>query len=552
MLHIAGRTSNSLPILSADVEMRHNRRRVLFALMACLAITFAALVVLMQHSIGLNVAAGATLVLPLFLRWLWERPVRGVYVLVAATMVLEQNLSAQIYFDDIGSYVYFFQDIQTWTHIRGPAFSLAELFMVVIFVIWMLKGIATRSLRFDRGTLMRPLCLYMFMVLVGEIHGLASGGDMTLSLWEVRSQIYMWVAYILGCNLIRTRADVNIIMGILMVGTGIKAVQGTIRYFVELRGNLHSVESILPHEQSFFFNLFIIMTMILFLFGGSRRLKQVALLLLPFVMIAALANQRRAAVLALVIGTLCLLIGTALTYPRRRKLIVIIAFILAMVLPIYYQAYKNSEGLIGEPAHAISSAFTPDPRDASSNEYRVNEDKDLMATMQTSPIYGIGYGKEFFTPYPLVDISSSYIWYKLMPHDSVLWVWMRLGTIGYLLFWFLIGTSVIQAAWLARQLRDPYLKGLALFCVTTIVQEVIFSYLDLQWTTYRNLITIGIVFALIGRLHSVARINRGTIWRSADQRYSQLKVPPSAIRVEVAMAPAVGTRNSSVLGKSSD
>jgi hypothetical protein len=520
--------------------------------MICLALTLAFLFVLKQQSMSLSVAASAVLVLPLLLQWLWQRPVRGVYLLVAATMVLEQNFSAHNYADDIGGYVYFYQDIQSWTHIRGPAFSLAELFMVVLLLIWLLKGIAARNLRFDRGTLMRPVGFYMLMVLIGEVHGLMSGGNTTLSLWEVRSQAYMFVAYILACNLVRTRAEVNIIIGIVMVGTAIKGLQGVVRYYLELHGNLHSVESILPHEQSFFFNLFIIMTAILYLYGGSRRLKRVALFLLPFVVIAALANQRRAAVVALLVGALCLLVGSAVAHPRRRRLIGIVMLILAAVLPIYYQVYKNSESLIGEPAHAISSAFTPDQRDASSNLYRVNEDKDLMATMQTSPIIGFGYGKDFLTPYPLVDISTVDIWYKLMPHDSILWVWMRLGTVGYVLFWLMIGTAIVQAARLVRLLRDPYLKGLAMFCLTAIIQEVVFAYLDLQWSTYRNLITVGIVFALIGRLHSVASINRGTAGRPAD-RHRFLGRPPGSTAV-AAFAPAApaGSTSSSVSGKELD
>lgn len=502
----AGRARYASPVLSVDSVRRHTRRSLLSAWVVCLAFTLAFLIVLKQQSIALCIAAGFVLVLPLCLRWLWLRPVRGIYLLTAAATLLEQNFSAHTYIDDIGGYIYFFQDIQSWTHIRGPAFSVAELFIVLMALIWLLKGIAARNLRFDRGTLMRPLGLYMLMVLVGEAYGLESGGNFTLSLWEVRSQIYMLMAYLLACNLVRTWTEVSTIINIFMVGTGLKGLQGVFRYYVSLHGNLHSVESILPHEQSFFFNLFIIMAAILFLYDGPRRLKRIALVLLPFVVIAALANQRRAAVLALLVGALFLLLGTAAAYPRRRKIVAIVLLILAAVLPIYYEAYKNSQGLIGEPAHAISSAFTPDQRDASSNLYRVNEDKDLMATMQTSPIIGFGYGKEFLTPFPLADISGSYVFYKLMPHDSILWVWMRLGTVGYLLFWFLIGSAIIQAARLARLLRDPYLKGIAMFCTITIVQEVIFGYLDLQWTNYRNLIIIGVLFAVIGRLHAVVSV----------------------------------------------
>jgi hypothetical protein len=492
-----------------------------------LVLTLGMLYVLKQQSMSLSVMAGALLVVPLVLRWIWQRPVRGVYILLAGTTLLETTFSPQPLADDIGPYTPFFEDIQSWTHVRGPAFSLAELLMLVVLLIWLLKSIALRNFRFDRGTLMRPIGAYMLMVLVGEVHGLASGGNVTLSLWEIRSQVYMFVTYILVSNLARTRSDINTLLSILMIGTGIKGIQGTVRYFFELRGKLDTVESLLSHEQSFFFNLFIIMFLILFLYGGRKRLRRAMLVLLPFVLLSALANQRRAAILALLVGAVCLLVGTAVAYRKRRKLITIILVVLAVSLPVYYQVYKNKEGLIAEPARAVASAFTPDARDAGSNQYRVTEDKDLMATMQTSPIIGYGYGKEFLTPYPLVDISQFYNFYLLEPHDSVLWVWMRLGTVGYLLFWFMIGTAVVQSARLARTLRDPYLKGLAIFCLTTVIQEVIFGYLDLQWSNYRNLITTGFVFALIGRLHSVVRIDKDPIASSVNHRLIPSRTLPS-------------------------
>ena len=62
---------------------------------------------------------------------------------------------------------------------------------------------------------------------------------------------------------------------------------------------------------------------------------------------------------------------------------------------------------------------------------------------------------------------------------------------------------MVQSIAVMRRLKDPYLRGLALFILLMVMQEVIFGYLDLQWTNYRNLITIGILFALISRLEAL-------------------------------------------------
>lgn len=446
--------------------------------------------------------------LPALLVWLWKDPVRGLYIIFGAAVIQETQLPPRVYPDDIGSYVYFFEDIATWTHIKGISFSVAELLMLLVLLVWGLKAIAERGPRFDRGSLMLPLGVYSLLVLLSEFHGLLSGGVFKTSLWEIRPQAYMLIAYILACNLVKKRSQVWALIWILVIGTGLKAIQGVIRYRISLGGNLHSVESLFPHEQSFFFNGFIVFALIAVLYGASPRMKKTVLWLTPVVIVADLANQRRASVLALAIALLMLLIVTAIAHPPARRAALWVLLTLAVLFPPYYAYYQNKSGLLAEPARAVASNFHPDPRDASSNLYRVNEDADIMATMKssvTTAAIGYGFGKPMLTPYPLANIAHYYVFWNIMPHNSILWIWMRLGTIGYLVFWFLIGMAIVQASRLLRRLADPALRGLALLIILMTVQEVIFGYLDLQWTNYRNLIVMGVLFALISRLALFAK-----------------------------------------------
>lgn len=495
--------------LPASVDALHKRAclKLLLVVLVIVVTTVAAARLLMASSfVPLGSAVGVVSSL-LMLAWVWRRPVRGVYALFAAAVMQETAYSAYQYPDDLGAYVPFFQDISTWTHVKGISFSLAELFIVLVLLIWLLKGAAERTLRFDRGSLMLPLGLYMLMIVVGEVHGVASGGNFTLSLWEVRSQTYLLVAYLLACNLVKTRKEIDALVWIVVLGAGIKAIQGLLRYFGELGGRLHGAESLFPHEQAYFFNAFLTLTPILFLYGGSRRLKRAVLWLLPLVLVANIANNRRAAVLAIGIAVVALLAITFVAHPPRRRLTIAILCVGAVIWIPYYSIYKTKSGLIAEPARAVYSSSHPDPRDASSNLYRDNENADLKYTMKmtlTNRTIGYGFGKPFLTPYPLADIGSIYIFWNLLPHNSVLWIWMRMGMVGYILFWLLIGVSIMQAMRLAGRLEDPYLKGLAVFIGLMIMQEVVFGYTDLQWTSGRNLITVGVLFALLSRVARIA------------------------------------------------
>lgn len=494
---------------------------------------------LLLQSVNAVAIVGA-LAVPIVLVWVWRRPVRGVYVLLAAA-VIQETAFGQSYPDDLGRSLPFFQDLSTWTHVKGLPYSLSELFMVFVLLAWLLKDVAARRLRFDRGSLMLPLGLYMALILVGEVNGLLTGGDYTLSLWEVRGQAAILVLYVLTCNLIKTRRQVDALVWIILLGASVKGAQGVFRYVVTLHGSLGGSRQLFEHSQSYFFNAGITLTLVLFLYAGPRRMKLVALPLLPILVATDLANQRRAAVLALAVGLLAVCLITLVVYPARRRVIVIVLLAVTALWQPYYATFQKTPGLIGEPARAIASNSAPTPSDASSNQYRAYEDADILYTMRTSPIIGYGFGKPFLTPYGLIDVG--YVFARIAPHNSVLWVWMRLGSIGYLLFWLLIGTSIAQAVRLAGRLRDPYLKGLAVLISSLVMQEVIVGYLDIQWTGVRNLITVGVLFGLLSRLTVVAPVvadgqvalgNKGSWLRSGRV--------PSAPRTALALAGAHDNR----------
>ena len=49
-----------------------------------------------------------------------------------------------------------------------------------------------------------------------------------------------------------------------------------------------------------------------------------------------------------------------------------------------------------------------------------------MATIKAKPITGLGFGQRFYRPFPLPDISF-FPFYEYMPHNSVLWIWIKTG-----------------------------------------------------------------------------------------------------------------------------
>ena len=94
----------------------------------------------------------------------------GLYVLFGAAVLLQIN-SVPGQTDYIGQYLPFFDALNTVLNTKGLSFSLAEIFMVLVLLVWLLRSLAAGKLNFDRGSLMRPVGLYMLMVTLGEFLG---------------------------------------------------------------------------------------------------------------------------------------------------------------------------------------------------------------------------------------------------------------------------------------------------------------------------------------------------------------------------------------------
>ena len=77
---------------------------------------------------------------------------------------------------------------------------------------------------------------------------------------------------------------------------------------------------------------------------------------------------------------------------------------------------------------------------------------------------------------------------------------MRLGIVGFLAFWYLIGSIIIQGSMMARKLQDQYLRLVAILIVAVVYIEIVVSYADYQLFFYRNVIYIGLLAGILMKL----------------------------------------------------
>jgi hypothetical protein len=109
----------------------------------------------------------------------------------------------------------------------------------------------------------------------------------------------------------------------------------------------------------------------------------------------------------------------------------------------YFAIFWNHSGGIAAPAHAIKSYFQPDDRDYLSNLYRDQENENLRATFATSPIIGIGFGKPMEVVNGMIILTSIWSFQLYIPHNNMLWLWERMGIIGFAAFWAVMGATIL-------------------------------------------------------------------------------------------------------------
>ncbi|MBC8142444.1 MAG: O-antigen ligase family protein [Armatimonadetes bacterium] len=397
---------------------------------------------------------------------------------------------------------------QTYLRINFKALPISpfELILVTAGIFSFLQAVIGRSFKISLGTpvIYVPMLTYAAFVVFGFLNGMAQGGDFKLALQETRAQFYFVLLYFMTLNIVKDRAQVSRMLWTLGVCMVIKAALYTFRRYVTLGGLPLPDQGVGSHEEAFLLNGAFVLALCLTLTGTHEKLQRFLWLLMPLILLGNLATNRRAGTAALAIALPIVLVAVMRSMPHRRKAAASIGIAIAVAFAVYYPVFKNSSGILALPARSIKSQFQPDARDASSNAYREAENKNLMATIRTAPVTGYGYGRRFLHAVEIANISEIYEWWDLLPHNQVLWVWMRVGTGGYMAFWLMWFGIIVHACFTIRRPNlDRMTKAVALNGLLVGIMLLIFGLLDLQLSNMRSMlfgaICVGLVSAVSPR-----------------------------------------------------
>ena len=426
----------------------------------------------------------------------------GFYLFIGMVLIFDQ-----FEVPDVGSLTYiinYFNNINTITYlpeISAGVVSPMELQLLLLLLVWFSLLAIHKNIRMV-GHSIWPLAVMFFgWLLISLFNGVRDGGDTVVAMWELRALFYMGLMYFFVPQIIKTREQVHNLMWVCIAGISFKAFEGTVR-FVGFGLSMGGNDALLNHEDPVFFITLLIMLAGFVVFKVKTEQKRALWILTLPILLGFYAGNRRAAYASAAVSLLTFI--ALLPWSVLKRFLKFLTPV-GVLLTMYGFVFWGSSGRIAGPINQIRSGFVTDEdeigeRNFYSNLYRKIEDFNLAATIQKSPLTGIGFGTKYEQPLTLVAINYSLRDY--MAHNNVVWLLVKIGGIGFFLFWLFLDGFALRATGILRNLTDPYLQVVCIVIIVAVINQIVAAYFDLHLVRYRTLIYLGTLMGTLPALES--------------------------------------------------
>ena len=385
----------------------------------------------------------------------------------------------------------YFLNLNLTTGISALLINPVELFLGIMGIVWVLKIVTVRTYEIRPIPHVWATFLFLGALVFFMGYGIARHGDFKVALWELRALFYLCLSFLLGTQLIRTKPQMILLLWSILIAIAIKGLQGMYRYWIELGGDLGEIPAITGHEDALFMVTVFIFTIALIFFRGSRGMIWFGIITFPSTFLTFVLTQRRIAYGVFVFGLIFIFVYV----PKKTKILFLKMFLPTVpFILIYFVAFWNSHSGAAMPVKQVKSVFCEEEKEQDrSNLYREYENFNLQQTIRYYP-QGIGFGKKYLIFIPLDEIDFP-LW-EYIPHNCILWLWVKMGFLGFWVFWIFCGVLVVQITWDFRHTKDPLYRSIQLLAVIFIISQLMVSKYDLQITFYRNMVYLGSVLAM--------------------------------------------------------
>ena len=329
----------------------------------------------------------------------------------------------------------------------------------------------------------------------GVAYGLWKGGPSNLAYIEARGLLFGAVVFFTALRLRAVSAEW--VVRSIVAGTSALALLVVFQYFTEFRLAASDVaeDFAFAHENVVLLGIGMMVGAVLFLRAGRDR-SRLMLIAYELLLVAAMGSMgRRSATLVVMAAALMVL---ALLFMKRPALALVITAVGSVLVGGYLGAYWNqSYGAAAQPARAIRGLLDQSPaRDLSSDTYRDIETENVLATVEVSRAFGVGFGREFYFFRPLPDLTEFWPLQHFTPHNNILWLWLKMGFVGISVMlgvWMLGLSRCIRAV---REAPRGVFPVVPVVLAATLVILLTYNMVDIGLATTRSVTPLAAALAL--------------------------------------------------------
>lgn len=426
------------------------------------------------------------------------QPRWGVYIAVAVSFAVPGlSVDPQLH------------DVLAYAERPVPGISLTPL---EIIVLSSLLGVIRMRVfqdgyRIRCGDLAAPVILFCATIGAAYAYGVSHGGDRNIALWETRGLFLVLPVYYIVSNAFRSRGEVEALGRVAIAAILTMSAYVLYQHVTNVRGTAGgegSLDVVYPHESALFAAGLSIYFIIRAFWGSPWRALLCALM--AIIPLAALfVMRRRAGMVALDVGLMMLMLALARDNVRKSLIVVPLAIAATAALLVLTWHQPGSMGQAAQGFRVLTQQQSQDTQDLSSDDYRARETANVRANILARPLVGLGFGRPYDFPQQLPDLSRFWPFFRYIPHNSVLWIWMEGGLLAFTSLLVLFATAAARATQLFRALRMSELRAAPLMAGVGVLMFAVFAYTDIGLANSGALIFFGVALGLIGAVSEIAR-----------------------------------------------
>ncbi len=332
-------------------------------------------------------------------------------------------------------------------------YGLLELLMAVAVVAVLLDAIRRRRVPLRPAPFGPAIGALTLALLAGSVVGHFAGQGFNAITEQIRPVLPLIIVPWLTVNVVGNVVELRRAIGLLAILTAVKAALGLIGVLTHV-GVTANGTTITYYEPAANWLTMTFLLAMLAAVAGRLPTERVVRWAVPLVLLCLVLSLRRSFWLGTVAGAAFVLVVA--TVPVGKRFLLPSAAVLAAAAWILLSSglVINSQSALGRRVESITPArIEANPEDS----YRLDEQKNVLAEIRSSPVIGLGLAVPWQETYPLsVEQPGGG---ELYVHMAVLWFWLKLGVLGVIAYLGYMLTAIAAGIRVFRRHPDARIRA---------------------------------------------------------------------------------------------